>query len=130
MSSTPSNSKTVVTAIKKRFSGRAQAIIDQGATSEEFVLGADEMLHHKPKGTPAGGLTGYTRDRIDAAGTAFREFVVLIIWPCAYITIVMIIAVCLCSLYDKVMGDIPPVNVNGKETISFGKGERPARQYL
>ena len=104
--------------------------MDQGATGEEFVLGADEIFHHKPKGTPACGLTGYTRDRLDAAGKAFYEFIVLIIWPCACIMIVLIIAVCLCSLYDKVMGDIPLVNVNGKETISFGKGERPARQYL
>ena len=113
MCSTPRKSKTAVTAVNNttEFSGRAQAILDEGATGEEFVLGADEMLHHKPKGTPACGLTGYVRDRLGAGGAAFWDFIVLIIPYCAVVLVVVIIAVCICSLYDKVLGDIPSAAV-------------------
>ena len=107
--STPGNSKTAVNAVQNtvQFSGRAQALIDQGATGELFELGADKMIHSKPKVTPADRFTGYTSDRLDATGAAFYEFIVLIIWPCACIMIVVVIASCICSLHDKELPEIP-----------------------
>jgi hypothetical protein len=49
MCSTPRNCKTAVTAVKQtaQFSGRAQAIMDQGATGEEFVLGASMLTQRR-----------------------------------------------------------------------------------
>ena len=129
--STPGNSKTAVNAVQNtvQFSGRAQALIDQGATGELFELGADKMIHSKPKVTPADRFTGYASDRLDATGAAFWDFVVQIIWPCALVLIVVTIAGCICSLHDKELPEIPAVKVNTKEILALSKRECPARQY-